>query len=195
MCTIEAGMSTSLTQLIQEAGHGDAALAERLFPVAYAELRRLAASLLRSQRAGHTLQATALVHEAYMKLLAGEAPAFESRAHFFGVAARAMRQILVDHARRQASEKRGGGAQRLELNEALAYSPNAAGPLLELDEGLEALSRFDARKAKAIEMRFFAGMSNEEIAAALDVSVPTVKRDLRVAEAWLAARLGSPAPH
>lgn len=184
-------MATSFTQLLCEVRAGDQAAAQRLFPLAYGELRRLAASMLRSQRAGHTLQATALVHEAYIKLLGGETPAFESRSHFFGVAARMMRQILVDHARKHLAQKRGAGGPRIELHEALAYSAPQAQNLLDLHEALDALEQADPRKAKAIEMRYFAGMTSEEIAAALGISVPTVTRDLRVAEAWLATRLGA----
>lgn len=169
-------------------------MGEQVFALAYPELRRLAASMLRSQRAGHTLQATALVHEAYLKLLGGEQPAFESRAHFFAVAAKAMRQILVDHARRHLSQKRGGGAHKMELNEGIAYCAGNATELLTLHAALDALNEFDPRKAQVIEMRFFAGMTAEEIAAALGVSKPTVTRDLRVAQAWLAARLGAETP-
>lgn len=184
-------MERSFTMLLRESGNGNPEIAERLFTIAYAELRRLAGSMLRNQQPGHTLQATALVHEAYLKLLGGEQPSFESRSHFFCVAAKVMRQILVDHARKHLSQKRGAGAQKLELHEAIAYSSQNAWEVLELHEALEALAQFDARKARAIEMRFFAGMTAEEIAEALQVSKPTITRDLRVAQAWLATRLGA----
>lgn len=183
-------MATSLTQLLHGVRAGDPEAADKLFPAAYAELRRLAASMLRSQRSGHTLQATALVHEAYLKLLGAEAPSFESRSHFFAVAARMMRQILVDHARRHLSQKRGAGAQRVEWEDAISYSAPRAQQLLDLHEALEALEQADPRKAKAVEMRYFAGMTANEIAESLQVSVPTVTRDLRVAQAWLSTRLG-----
>jgi RNA polymerase sigma factor (TIGR02999 family) len=189
----QSTMATSLTRLLQDSPAEDPQRAQQIFAIAYSELRRLAASMLRSQRAGHTLQATALVHEAYLKLLGGDQAAFDSRAHFFAVAAKAMRQILVDHARRHLSQKRGGGAQRMELKEGIAYSAGNASELLALHTALDALGEFDGRKAQVIEMRFFAGMTAEEIAAALSVSKPTVTRDLRVAQAWLAAHLGAEA--
>jgi len=183
-------MDVSLTRLLAGARDGDQAAVEQIVPMAYSELRRLAQSILRQQRPGHTLQATALVHEAYLKLLSGETPGFESRAHFFGIAARAMRQILVDHARRQNASKRGGGAARVPLEEGVAYSSEQAGEMLDLHEALEALTAVDERKARAVEMRYFGGMTAEEIAEALGVSLPTVMRDLRMAQAWLASRLG-----
>lgn len=163
--------------------------ADKLYPMAYAELRRLAASMLRSQRAGHTLQATALVHEAYLKLLGSEAPSFTSRSHFFAVAARMMRQILVDHARKHLAHKRGAGAQQVPWEDAIAYSAPRAQDLLDLHEALEELERVDERKSSVIEMRYFAGMTAQEIAESLQISTPTVTRDLRVAQAWLSSRL------
>lgn len=180
--------------LLRESGNGNPEIAEQIFTIAYVELRRLAGSMLRSQREGHTLQATALVHEAYIKLLSGEQPSFESRSHFFGVAATVMRQILVDHARKHLSQKRGAGAQKFVLHEEMACSTQNACEILELHEALEALEQFDARKARVVEMRFFAGMTSEEIAEALHVSKPTIARDLRVAQAWLATRLGASEP-
>lgn len=163
--------------------------ADKLYPMAYAELRRLASSMLRSQRAGHTLQATALVHEAYLKLLGSEAPSFTSRSHFFAVAARMMRQILVDHARKHLAHKRGAGAQQVQWEDAIAYSAPRAQDLLDLHEALEELERVDERKSRVIEMRYFAGMTAQEIAESLEISTPTVTRDLRVAQAWLSSRL------
>ena len=182
-------MAPSLTRLLAEARGGDAKAVEQVIPLAYSELRRLAASMLRNQRPGHTLQATALVHEAYLKLLGEECPNWESRAHFFALAARVMRQILVDHARSHMAEKRGGGVARVPLDEALAYSREQAGELVQLDEALQELAKFDARKARVVEMRFFAGMTGEEIAEALGISIPTVTRDLRMGQAWLSVRL------
>lgn len=182
-------MAPSLTRLLADVRDGDPDAAGQVFPLAYGELRRLAASMLRNQRPGHTLQPTALVHEAYLKLLGDEPPDFQSRAHFFAVAARVMRQILVDHARSHMAEKRGGGAPRVPLDEAIA-SPGAwSNELIVIDEALEELARFDARKAQVIEMAYFAGMTGDEIAEALSISVRTVTRDLRMAEAWLSTRL------
>jgi len=182
-------MGTSLTQLLEGMRAGDPLAADKLYPMAYGELRRLAASMLRSQRAGHTLQATALVHEAYLKLLGSEAPSFTSRSHFFAVAARMMRQILVDHARKHLAHKRGAGAQQVQWEDAIAYSAPRAQDLLDLHEALEELERVDERKSRVIEMRYFAGMIAQEIAESLQISTPTVTRDLRVAQAWLSSRL------
>ena len=183
-------MADSLTEILHDARTGDPRLAKKLFQLAYGELRRLAGSMLRSERSGHTLQATALVNEAYLKLLGEESPSFESRAHFFAIAARVMRQILVDHARKHFSQKRGGGAEKLELNEGLAVSNEQLKPLLDLNDALDALAQADPRKAQVIEMRFFAGMTGEEIAEATGLSTATVARDLRMAQAWLAAHMG-----
>jgi RNA polymerase sigma factor (TIGR02999 family) len=183
-------MADSLTGILHDARSGDPRLAEKLFQLAYGELRRLAGGMLRAERPGHTLQATALVNEAYLKLLGEEGPSFESRAHFFAIAARVMRQILVDHARKHFSQKRGGGAEKLELNEGVAVSSEQMQPLLELNDALDALAQADPRKAQVIEMRFFAGMTGEEIAEATGLSTSTVARDLRMAQAWLAAHMG-----
>ncbi len=188
-------MAASFTRLLADVRAGDSAAAAQVFPIAYGELRRVAGALLKNQRPGHTLQPTALVHEAYLKLLGQEAGTWESRAHFFSIAARVMRQILVDHARHHCAGKRGGGKAALPLDEAIAYSTERAGALVDLDEALDALAAFDARKAQVIEMRFFAGMSAEEIASALAVSAPTVNRDLRSAQAWLGAHLTNRAAH
>jgi RNA polymerase sigma factor (TIGR02999 family) len=185
-------MAESLTEILHVARNGDPQLAEKLFQLAYGELRRVAGGMLRSERPGHTLQATALVNEAYLKLLGDESPSFESRAHFFAVAARVMRQILVDHARKHLSQKRGGGVERLELNEAIAVSSSQLKPLLDLNDALDALAQADPRKAKVIEMRFFAGMTGEEIAEATGLSTATVARDLRMAQAWLATHMAKP---
>ena len=182
-------MAESLTEILHDVRTGDSQLAEKLFHMAYGELRRLAGGMLRSERSGHTLQATALVNEAYIKLLGDETPSFESRAHFFAVAARVMRQILVDHARKHLSQKRGGGVEKLELNEAIAVSNAQLKPLLDLNDALDALAQADPRKAQVIEMRFFAGMTGEEIAEATGLSTATVARDLRMAQAWLAAHM------
>jgi len=156
--------------------------------VVYAELKDLAASALRGERVGHTLQATALVHEAWLRLVDQSRVAFGSREHFLGTAALAMRRVLVDHARARGREKRGGNARREILDEDLCAERSALDldlDVLALDQGLEELARHSARAAKVVELRFFAGLSEEETAATLGVARPTVTRDWRAARAWL----------
>jgi len=165
---------------------------DRLFPLVYAELRRAADYLLQRERDGHTLQATALVHEAFLKLSAGQAPEVQDRAHFVGIAARAMRQILVDHARRRQAEKRGGGQFVTLGDDAAATQGTDADTLLAIHEALGELAAMDARLAQVVEMRFFGGLGETEIAAALDVTTRTVQRDWAKARAWLHARLAEP---
>jgi RNA polymerase sigma-70 factor (ECF subfamily) len=149
----------------------------------------MAAGLMRNERAGHTLQGTALVHEAYLRLVDDKAIDWQGRAHFFGIAARAMRQILVDHARGRAAAKRGGGLQRVELDDQMGLSGAHALDLLDLDRILTSLAEFDERMARVVEYRVFAGMSVEEVAHVLDVSVRTVHNDWRVAKLWLSRQL------
>jgi len=184
-------MPEQVTVLLQQWRDGDNAALELLTPIVYDELRRLAASYLRKERDGHTLQPTALLHEAYVKLANQANHDWKSRAHFFGVAAHLMRQILVDHARGRNRAKRGAGVGNVQLNEALDASQQRPEILVHLDDGLNELAQFDARKAKVIEMRFFAGMSIEETAEALSISVATVGREQRMAEAWLGRYLNS----
>jgi RNA polymerase sigma factor (TIGR02999 family) len=155
----------------------------------YDELRRLAARHLGRERTGHTLEPTALVHEAYARLVGGE-PRFEDRAHFFAVAARTMRRVLVDHARRRKRAKRGGGRARVTLDEGSISVDPWTQDLLALDEALEVLGTLDERKARVIELHFFGGLTYAETGAALGVSPATVERDLRLAKAWLQERLG-----
>jgi RNA polymerase sigma factor (TIGR02999 family) len=175
----------AVTQLLIEWKSGKKEALDSLVPLVYGELRRLADHYLRDERAAATLQPTVLVHEAYLRLVAQNLPDWESRAHFFGVAAHLMRQILVDHARRRRSAKRGSGAEKISIEEAISFSP-AAGPDMEqLDDALTALAAFDDRKAKVIELRFFGGFSLEEVAQALGISIATVVREQRMAEAWL----------
>ena len=161
----------------------------RLFGVVYAELRGLAAGLMRRERAGHTLQPTALVHEAYLRLVDGDAVAWENRAHFFGVAATAMRRILVEHARRRAASKRGGKWQRVTLDERIAAEVSADLEILDLDRLLARLGEMDRRMERVVEMRVFCGMEMAEIAHILGVSERTVHNDWRVARMWLARAL------
>lgn len=172
-----------VTLLLAEWAKGNQQALDDLTPLVYRELRQLAAGYLRKERQGHTLQPTALVHEAYVRLVDQTNPTWQSRSHFFGVAARLMRQILVDHARRKHAGKRAG--IKVPLDQAVSFEQGRSRDLLALDSGLEALEKFDARKCKAVELRYFGGLSMEEIAQALDVSTITVRRDLRMAEAWL----------
>ena len=152
-------------------------------PLVYGELRQLAAAYLRGERQGHTLQPTALVNEAYLRLVDQSTPDWQGRSHFYGVAARVMRQVLVDHARRKRAKKRAG--ELLPLEEVVSLQPDRSGDLLALDTSLKDLEKLDARKCKAIELRYFAGLSLDEIAQSMNLSVDTVRRDLRMAQAWL----------
>jgi RNA polymerase sigma-70 factor, ECF subfamily len=178
-------MSTTheVTRLLAEWAKGDAQALDELTPLVYRELRQLAASCLRKERQGHTLQPTALVHEAYLRLVDQESPSWQNRSHFFGVAARLMRQILVDHARRKQAGKRAG--QKVSLEEAVIFQPELSRDLIALDSGLNALEKLDPRKCKVVELHYFGGLSMDEIAQTLGVSTVTVRRDMRMAEAWL----------
>lgn len=173
------------TKLLQQMQAGDPAASESLMRLLYRELREVAARYLRSERAGHTLQPTALVHEAYLKLVNQQSADYRSRGHFLAVAAMVMRRILVNHAERRAAAKRGGGAKRVPLAEELSAveSPNV--DILALDEALRKLAERDERKAKVVEQRFFAGVEMSQIAENLGVSLPTVKRDWEFARTWL----------
>ena len=161
---------------------------DQLFPLVYAELRRLADSCLRRERPGHTLQRTALVHEAYLRLVGGSQPDFQDRAHFLGVAARIMRQILVDYARRRNAGKRSA-AMRVPLLEAGEAAVERPAAMLRLDDALCDLEKQDPQKARLIEMRFFGGLTAEESAAVLGLAVPVVRRELRLAQMWLEREL------
>lgn len=180
-------MQTNITGLLQQVVDGDARAADVLLPLIYDELRGLAGAFLRREAAGNTLQTTALVHEAYLKLVGQNEARFTGRSHFFAVAAQAMRRILVNHARDRGRIKRGGGRMRVDLDESAVMAPKLEeGPdLVALDAALERLAAFDARKARAVEMRYFAGMTVEQTAEALGVAPATVKRDWEFAKAWL----------
>jgi RNA polymerase sigma factor (TIGR02999 family) len=180
-----------ITALLSRARKGEPGALNDLFPLVYDELHRLAQSALRRDRTGHTLQPTALLHEAFLRLFGGEPPAFADRAHFLGIAARVMRQVLVDYARARRSQKRGGGLQ-VEFSEGLAAARSPAG-VLELDEAMGKLVKEDPRLVTLIEMRFFAGMTAEETAEALSESVHVVRHDLRYAQARLRRILEGPA--
>jgi RNA polymerase sigma factor (TIGR02999 family) len=168
--------------------------AAELLPVLYAELRRLAASLTARLAPGQTLQPTALVHEAYLRLVRDRDPGWEGRRHFFGAAANAMREILIEQARHKGSLKQGGQAQRVELAEGLAWIEPPTGDLLALDEAIQRLQAEDAHLAEIVQLRYYTGLSIEETASVVGVSVSTLKRDWRYARAWLARRLGEGTP-
>lgn len=172
-----------VTQLLVQWANGDKKALDDLTPLVYKELRRLAASHLRKERKSHTLQPTALVHEAYLRLVDQKNPNWQNRSHFFGVASQLMRRILVDHARKRQADKRAG--QRVSMEEAVSFKPEGSRELLALDEALTALEKVDQRKSRAVELRYFGGLSMDQIAKTLDISAVTVRRDLRMAEAWL----------
>jgi RNA polymerase sigma-70 factor, ECF subfamily len=174
-----------VTVLLAEVTKGDQQAASKLIPLVYDELRRLAGRYMRRERTGHTLQATALVHEAYLKLVQYPSVDWQNRAHFFGIAAQVMRHILVDHARGRGREKRGAGQQLVSLAEALVFSPEKSVELLKLDESLERLTKLDPRQGRIVELRFFGGLTVEETAHVLGISPKTVKREWSVAKAWL----------
>ena len=173
----------TVTLLLVEWGKGNPQALEELTPMVYSELRKLAASYLRKERPDHTLEPTALVHEAYLRLVGQEIVNWESRSHFFGVAARLMRQILVDHARRLRAGKRAG--RKVSLEDTVSLTQGRSANLTALDDALTLLEKFDARKCKVVELRYFGGLEVEEISQALEVSPVTVRRDLKVAESWL----------
>jgi RNA polymerase sigma factor (TIGR02999 family) len=174
----------AVTRLLRELSQGDKAAFDKLMPVVYDQLHKLAARCLLSERPEHTLPATALVHEAYLRLVQADV-AWEDRVHFYAVAARVMRRILVDHAKANHREKRGGGAERIPLDEALIVGPRAPAGIVELDQALQRLAARDERKSNVVEMLFFGGMTYEETAAALSLSPATIHRELRMAKAWL----------
>ena len=179
-----------VTQLLKEWGAGSKQALDQLMPLVYDQLRTLAARCLASERPDHTLRATDLVNEAYMRLVHSE-PDFNNRVHFFAVAARLLRHILVDHARAQNRQKRGAGAQAITLDEALVVGPSTPAGILELDEALERLAVQDKRKSEVVELLFFGGLTYEETAAALHISPATVHRELKLAKAWLHRELAS----
>jgi len=180
-----ADLSHEVTRLLHDWQGGDRAALEKLAPLVYDELRRLAHHYLRGERKDHTLQGTALVHEAFIRLVGQSDLEWQSRAHFIGVAARLMRQILVDHARKHTAAKRGGGEHDLSIEEAAIFSPQRAANLVALDDALEELAKFDPRKSRIIELRYFGGLSIEEIGEVEGIAVATVRRQMRTAEAWL----------
>jgi RNA polymerase sigma-70 factor, ECF subfamily len=174
-----------VTQLLQQWSHGDDSALAELTPLVYEELRRLAHHYMEGERPDHTLQTTALVNEAYLRLADQTASNWQSRAHFFAVAARAMRQILVSYARSNRAQKRGGGVARIELDESAILSPEQSKEIVDLHEALERLGTLDSRKARVVELKYFGGLNYDEIAEVMKVSTVTVRRDWVFAKAWL----------
>jgi RNA polymerase sigma factor (TIGR02999 family) len=182
--------TSELTRLLVEWSDGSQAALDALMPVVHAELQKLAHSFMRRENPAHTLQTTALVNEAYMRLIDQKNLQWQNRAHFFGIAANLMRQILIDHARRRVAAKHGGGAARISLDDVAEISEEKAGDLVALDEALRELAEIDPRRARVVELRYFGGLNNDEIAEVLSISVNTVMRDWNLAKVWLRRELG-----
>ncbi len=178
-----------VTQLLQAWCRGEQSALDRLMPLVYAELHKLAHIYMMRERPGHTLQTSALVNEAYIRLIDAGQIEWQDRAHFFAIAANFMRRILVDFARSRGYQKRGGDAKKVSLDESVFISPEPGAELIRIDEALSALAEFDGRKAKVVELRFFGGMTEDETAEVLHVSRETVKRDWRLAKNWLLCEL------
>jgi RNA polymerase sigma-70 factor, ECF subfamily len=174
-----------VTQLLQQWSHGDDSALAELTPLVYEELRRLAHRSMEGERSDHTLQTTALVNEAYLRLADQTNPNWQSRAHFFAVAARAMRRILVNYAKSNRAQKRGGGAARIELDEAAILSPEQSKEIVDLHEALERLATLNSRKARVVELKYFGGLNHDEIAEVMKISTVTVRRDWMFAKTWL----------
>lgn len=181
--------SVQITELLQSWSQGETSALDRLMPVVYDELHRIARRLMRGQNSEHTYQTTDLIHEAYLKLIENNEKVWQNRAHFFGVASRAMRHILVDHARAKQSQKRGGNARQVTLDETAVISADVSGEVIALNAALERLEKLDARKVQVVEMKFFGGLTAEEIADVLKMSPETVKRDWRFSRTWLRREL------
>ena len=185
-----ATLSTpELTELLLDWQQGDRSALERLTPLVYDELRRIAHSYMQRERNGHTLETTALVNEAYLRLAGQQNIDWQSRAHFFAVTAQVMRHILIDHARRRQYTKHGGDLQQVDLDEASLMSRERAAELVALDEALDEFAKLDPRKSRVVELRYFGGLSLEETAEVLQISLMTVRRDWRAAKAWLFRRM------
>ena len=180
-----------ITRLLVDWNKGDQAALDHLLPVVYGELRRLAQSYLSRERTDHTLQATALVHEAYIRLVDQTSVTWQNRAHFFGIASQMMRRILVNHAEAHKAAKRGGGRTRLSLDDAVSFARNKEVDLIALDDALNRLAKIDMQQSRIVEMRFFGGLTIEEITEALSISHATVERDWRMAKSWLRRELST----
>jgi RNA polymerase sigma-70 factor, ECF subfamily len=190
---VSASPDADVTQILQQWSAGDKSAAEKLMPLVYQELRRLAQNYLRSERADHTLQATALVHEAYLRLVDQNRVTWQGRAHFCGVAAQLMRRVLMQHARAHQAAKRGGGMQKLYLDETRELAQDRAPDLVALDDALNTLAQSHPRESQVVEMKFFGGLEAKEIAQVLDVSEKTVARDWQFAKLWLCRALAAAA--
>jgi len=187
----DADPSNGVTELLHRWNQGDREAMDRLMPIVYDELRRLAAGYLKAERPGHTLQPTALVHEAYLRLVRQDRVEWQNRAHFFGIAARMMRRVLVDHARRRQAEKRDSGGFRLTIQVGYVLEVPRDPELLELYQALGRLERLDADQARVVELRFFGGLTVEETATVLGISTATVKREWRTAKAFLRTEIAA----
>lgn len=177
--------SGQFTSLLRKWSRGDESALSALTPIVYEELRKLAAANLAQEREDHTLQPTALLHEAYLKLVDHKQDHWHGRAHFYAVASHIMREVLIEYARKRRAIKRGRGQTRISLDDALTYAPEKPDAVLELHDALQELARLDQRKAQLIELRYFGGLSGPEIANVLNISISTITRDCRLAEAWL----------
>ena len=186
--------SQEVTRLLLDWSNGDQAALDKLIPLVHSELRKLAGRYMRRESPGHTLQTSALVNEAYLRLIDQKKVRWQNRAHFYGIAAQLMRRILIDHARNHHYAKRGGGALKVSLDEAAAVTEAPAAELLAVDEALEKLTAMDARKGRIVELRFFGGLSLEETAEVMEISSPTVQREWRAAKAWLRRMLTNKKP-
>lgn len=189
---MESGPNSEATRLLLDLSAGDDQAAEALFPLIYEDLKGIATAYLRKERSNHTLQATALVHEAYLRLVNVKADTIEGRAHFFRLAARAMRRLLVDHARSKSTQKRGENPVFQTQSSLTGVGQWREQEIMELDDALTTLSDFDERKARLVELRFFGGLTMEEASSALGISLSTGERDWAFAKAWLARQLGTP---
>jgi RNA polymerase sigma-70 factor (ECF subfamily) len=189
MTTLTRLTSDNLTGLLHQWREGDKAALDRLTPLVYDELRRIAHRYVQRERDGHTLQTTALVNEAYLRLAEQQKVDWQNRAHFFAVTAQVMRHILIDHARRRRYAKHGGEVRRVSIEDAAKMSMQRASELMALDEALDELAKLDQRKSRVVELRYFGGLSLEETADVLEISLMTVRRDWRAAKAWLYRRM------
>ena len=193
MANIPRPEQHEITELLEQWSEGNQTALDKLYPLVYEELRRLARSYMRREAKGHTLQTTALINEAYVRMVDQKNVRWRNRTHFFAISAQIMRRILVDHARRYLYNKRGGGARRVSLDETMIVAPERSEEVLMLDEALSNLARMDPRRCQVVELRYFAGLNNEEIASVLHISENTVMRDWNLARAWLYQQLGGPA--
>jgi RNA polymerase sigma-70 factor (ECF subfamily) len=181
-----------ITELLQKCSEGDELAIEQLMPLVYKELHKMAKKFMSNQRSDQTLQTTALIHEAYLKLVRADKQNWTNRVHFFNIAAQSMRHILIDYLRQRQVQKRGGHFEKVHLDEAFLVSDERAAGLVELDEALKRLADLDERKSRVVELRFFAGLDNEEIAQALNITSKTVIRDWQFARSWLLRELSEP---